>query len=73
MKKITHKLGFSHINKGATRTTAYTKTNIDHIFTNKPEFVKISRVIHSGMGEHDAVYMIRNMRSPSLIYSLLKF
>ena len=41
MKKIAHKLGFSHIIKEATRTTADTKTNIDPIFTNKPEFVRI--------------------------------
>ena len=34
MKKIAHKLGFSHI-KEATRTTADTKTNIDHIFIYK--------------------------------------
>ena len=63
MKKIAHKLGFSHIIKEATRTTADTKTNIDHIFTNKPEFVRISGVIHCGISDHDAVYMIRNMRA----------
>ena len=62
MKKIAHKLGFSHIIKEATRTTADTKTNIDHIFTNKPEFVRTSGVIHCGISDHDAAYMIRNMR-----------
>ena len=62
MKKIVHKLGFSHIIKEATTTTADTKTNIDHIFTNKSEFVRISGVIHCRMSDHDAVYMIRNMR-----------
>ena len=62
MKKIAHKLGFSHIIKEATRTTADTKTNIDHIFTNMPEFVRVSGVIHCGISDHDAVYMIRNMR-----------
>ena len=49
MKKIAHNLGFSHIIKEATRTTADTKTNIDHIFTNKPELVRISGVIHCGI------------------------
>ena len=62
MKKIGRKLGFSHIIKEATRTTADTKTKIDHIFTNKLEFVRISGVIHSGKSDHDAVHMIRNMR-----------
>ena len=62
MKKIAHKLGFSHISKEATRTTADTETNIDHMFTNQPEFVRISGVIHCGIRDHDAVYMIRNMR-----------
>ena len=62
MKKIAHKLGFSHIIKEATRTTADTKTNIDHIFTNMSEFVRVSGVIHCGISDHDAVYMIRNMR-----------
>ena len=63
MKKIARKLGFSHIIKEATRTTADTNlTNMDHIFTNNPEFVRISGVIHCGISDHDAVYMIRNMR-----------
>ena len=62
MKKIAHKLGFSHIIKEATRTTADTKTNIDHIFTKNPEFVRIIRLIHCGISDHDAVYIIRNMR-----------
>ena len=53
IKKIAHKLGFSHIIKEATRRTADTKTNIDHIFTNKPEFVRTSGVIHCGMSDHD--------------------
>ena len=62
MKKIAHKLGFSYIIKEATRTTAETKTNMDHIFTNKPEFVRISGVIHCGISDHDTVYKIGNMR-----------
>ena len=62
LKKIAHKLGFSHIIKEATRTTADTKTNIDHIFTNKPELVRISGVIHCGINDHDDVYMIGNTR-----------
>ena len=62
MTKIAHKLGSSHIIKEATRTTADTKTNIDHIFTNKPEFVRIIGVIHCGISDHGAVYMTRNMR-----------
>ena len=48
MKKIALKLGFLHIIEGATRTTADTKANIDHLFTNKPEFVRISGVFHCG-------------------------
>ena len=62
IKKIAHKLGFSHIIKEVTRTTADTKSKIDHILTNKPEFVRISGVIHCGISDRDAVYMIRNMR-----------
>ena len=59
MKKIAHKLDFSHIIKEATRTTADTKTDIDHLFTNKPEFFRISGVTHCGICDHDAVYMIK--------------
>ena len=66
MKKTAHKLGFSHINKEVTRKTADTKTNMDHIFTNKPEFVRISGVIHWGKSDHDAVYLIRNTNSHKL-------
>ena len=67
MKKIANKLGFSRIIKEATRTTADTKTNMDHIFTNKPELLRIIRgVIHRGISDHDVVYTIRSIRVPKL-------
>ena len=52
--------------KSPTRTTATTKTVIDHIITNRPVSVSKSGVLSCGMSDHDAVFMIKRMRLPKL-------
>ena len=47
-----------------TRTTATTKTVIDHIITNRPASVSKSGVLSCGISDHDAVFMIKRMRLP---------
>ena len=49
-----------------TRTTAMTKTIIDHIITNKPNMVSNSGVISCGISDHDVVFIERNVRAPKL-------
>ena len=45
--------------KSPTRTTASTKTVIDHIITNRPEFVSKSGVLNCGISNHDVVFIIK--------------
>ena len=52
--------------KSPTRTTATTKTVIDHIITNRPASVSKSGVLSCGISDHDAVFMIKRMRLPKL-------
>ena len=52
--------------KSPTRTTATTKTVIDHIITNRPVSVSKSEVLSCGISDHDAVFMIKRMRLPKL-------
>ena len=49
-----------------TRITATTKTCIGHIITNKPVCVLDSGVLPCGINDHDAVFMVKNMRAPKL-------
>ena len=52
--------------KSPTRTTATTKTIIDHIITNRPASVSKSGVLSCGISDHDAVFMIKRMRLQKL-------
>ena len=57
----------SKYNKGNTkpvRVTATTKTCIGHIITNRPVCVLDSGVLPCGISDHDAVFMVKNMRAP---------
>ena len=53
--------------KSPTRTTATTKTIIDHIITNRPESVSKNVVLASGIiSDHDVIFLTKNMRLPKL-------
>ena len=52
--------------KSPTRTTATTKTIIDHIITNRPESVSENGVLASGISDHDVVFLTKHMRLPKL-------
>ena len=52
--------------KSPTRTTATTKTIIDHIITNRPESVSKNGVLASGISDHDVIFLTKNMRLPKL-------
>ena len=52
--------------KSPTRTTATTKTIIDHIITNRPESLSKNGVLASGISDHDDMFFAKNMRLPKL-------
>ena len=52
--------------KSPTRTTATTKTIIDHIITNRPESVSENGVLASGISDHDVVFLTKHMQLPKL-------
>ena len=66
LKRILNSFELTQLIKEPTRTTATTKTIIDHIITNKPNMVSNSGVISCGISDHDAVFIERNVRAPKL-------
>ena len=66
LKQILHSFELTQLIKEPARTTATTKTIIDHIITNKPNMVSNSGVISCGISDHDAVFIERNVRAPKL-------
>ena len=53
--------GFKQIIKKPTRVTCVTKSLIDIILSNKPEFVKLSDVIPLSIGDHDLIGCVRKV------------
>ena len=66
LMRLFTKFSLCQIIKCPIRTTASTKTIIDHIFTNRQVAVAECGVIACGISGHDAVYMIKSMRLPKL-------
>ena len=66
LKKLRIKCNLVQLIKDPTRTTATTKTIIDHMITNKPEFVSESNVLSCGISYHDVVFLTKQMRLPKL-------
>ena len=66
LNNILNSFGNSQLIKDATRTTKTTSTIIDHIITNRPDIISYSGVKPCGISDHDALYLIRNTRTPKL-------
>ena len=66
LKRVLNSFDMTQLIKDPTRTTAMTKTIIDHIITNKPNMVSNSGVISCGISDHDVVFIERNVRAPKL-------
>ena len=64
--KLLTKYNLTQMIKSPTRTTATTKTIIDHIITNRPESVSKNGVLASGISDHDVIFLTKNMRLPKL-------
>ena len=57
---------FKQMITDVTRMTSDTKTLIDHIASNKPDRISSGGVISCDISDHDAVFVVRNMRIPKL-------
>ena len=66
LMKLLTKFNLVQLIKSLTRTTATTKTVIDHIITSRSESVSKSVVLSCGISDHDAVFMTKSMRLPKL-------
>ena len=66
LMRLLAKLHLVQLIKSPTRTTATTKTVVDHIITNRPESVSKSGVLSCGISDHDAVFMTKHKRFPKL-------
>ena len=66
LMKLLTKFNLVQLIKSPTRTTATTKTVIDHIITNRSESVSKSGVLSCGISDHDAVFMTKRTRLPKL-------
>ena len=64
--KIINTFNLKQIINDYTRVTATTKTCIEHIITNRPVCVLDTGVLPCGISDHDAVFMVKNMRAPKL-------
>ena len=66
LMKLLTKFNLVQLIKSSIRTTATTKTIIDHIITNRSESVSKSEVLSFGISNHDAVFMTKHVRLPKL-------
>ena len=64
--KIINTFNLKQVISDYTRITATTKTCIDHFITNRPVCVLDSGVLPCGISDHDAFFMVKNMRAPKL-------
>ena len=53
--------GFKQLIKGPTRTTRSTSTLIDHILTNRHEYISQSGIINTAVSDHSMVYCTRKI------------
>ena len=66
LMKLLTKFNLVQLIKSPARTTATTKTIIDHIITKRSESVSRSGVLSCGISDHDAVFMTKSTRLPKL-------
>ena len=66
LNTLMNNFGLTERIKEPTRITVSTQTLIDHIITNRPNFVLHGGVIHCGISDHDSIYMVKRLRMPKL-------
>ncbi len=59
--ELTKTLQFEQLIKEPTRVTESSKTQIDLAFTNKPEIVINSGVVHLGISDHSLIFIQRKI------------
>ena len=66
LKTLVNNSGLTQLIKEPTRITVSTQTPIDHIITNRPDFVLHSGVIRCRISDHDSIHMVKRLRMPKL-------
>ena len=66
LNNILNSFGYSQLINDATKTTKTTFTIIDQIITNRPDIISSSGVRPCGISDHDALFLIRNIRASKL-------
>ena len=66
LKTLLTKYELTQLINEPTRVTASSKTIIDHIITNRIQYVSDSGVLPCGMSDHDVIYMVKRLRMPKL-------
>ena len=66
LKRLLTEFNLARLIKSPTRTTATSKTIIDHLITNRSEAVSKSGVQACGISDHDVVFMTKHMRLPNV-------
>ena len=61
IKRINTAYSFKQVIETPTRITSDSETLIDHVATNRPQWVSENGVIPWGISDHDIVYLIRSM------------
>ena len=64
IKRICHTYGYTQMIGEPSRTTNHSKTLIDYVATNRPDYVSDQRVLQCEIFDHDVVYMTRSMKMP---------
>ena len=64
LKRLLTKFNLAQLIKSPTRTTATSKTIVDHIITDRSEAVSKSGVLACGISDHDVVFITKHMRLP---------
>ena len=73
LKTLLTKYELTQLINEPTRITASSKTIIDHIITNRIQYVSDSGVIRCGMSDHDVVYMVKCLRMPLRVRNYKRF
>ena len=66
LKRLLTKFNLTQLIKSPIRSTATSKTIINHIITNRLEAASKSGVLACGISDHDVVFMTKHMRLPKL-------
>ncbi len=69
LKEITNKLNLSQLIQGPTRITNSSQTQIDLVFTNRPQRVTTSHNLLTGLSDHNITLLVRKLTRKKFVKS----